>query len=148
MSEKVTKRLAEFIHATGYEDIPASSLEMAKNCILDWCGVAIQGQKEQASRLIIEFINYLGGKPMASVIGTNIRTNITNAALANGTIGHSLDFDDYHDETVIHATAACLPRRFSGRGSDKRQRQGRVECVGPGHRREHQSGVGPGLLSL
>ena len=109
MGEKVTQRLAEFIYATRYEDLPPASLEMAKNCILDWCGVTIQGQKEPASRIILKFIEDLGGKPMASVIGTNIKTNITNAALANGVIGHALDFDDYHDETVIHATAACFP---------------------------------------
>ena len=31
------------------------------------------------------------------------------AALANGTIGHALDFDDTHLAARLHTTAATLP---------------------------------------
>ena len=106
---EITKILAKFIHDTNFEDIPADVIEKSKRCFLDCQGVALAGIKEDSSRIIIEYISETGGKDQATIIGTNIMTDVEHAALANGVISHALDFDDYHSETVIHASAACLP---------------------------------------
>ncbi|RLB81114.1 MAG: hypothetical protein DRH24_09530 [Deltaproteobacteria bacterium] len=106
---KVTRKLAEFIHDTNFQNIPPDVVEKGKECFLDWQGVALAGTTEESSKIIIDYVKDAGGKEQASIIGTKIKTNISNAALANGLIGHALDFDDYHEATVIHASAACLP---------------------------------------
>ena len=106
---EVTKKIAEFIHDTNFQDIPEDIVAKSKECFLDWHGVALAGTTEESARIILEYVKEAGGKPQASVLGSNFKTNASNAALANGIIGHALDFDDYHDDTVIHATAACLP---------------------------------------
>ena len=106
---ELTKKLAEFIHDTDFNDIPRDIVEKSKYSCLDWLGGALGGLEEDASRLIIEYVREFGGKEQASVIGTDIKTDVSHAALANGVISHALDFDDYHAKTVIHATAACLP---------------------------------------
>ncbi len=105
----LTRKLAEFVHDTEYDDIPDEVLEKGKECFLDWQGVALAGTTDPITEIITAYVKEAGGREEASVIGTNIKTNRANAALANGVIGHALDFDDYHDETVIHASAACLP---------------------------------------
>ena len=106
---EVTKKIAEFIHDTNFQDIPEDIVAKSKECFLDWHGVALAGTTEESARIILEYVKEAGGKPQASVLGSNFKTNASNAALANGIIGHALDFDDYHDDTVIYATAACLP---------------------------------------
>jgi hypothetical protein len=66
------------------------------------------GTTDPAAAIITRYCQSFGGRPEASVIGSNVRTDCASASLANGVIGHALDFDDYHDETVIHASAACI----------------------------------------
>ena len=110
---ELTKKLAEFIQDTNYKDIPPEVFEKSKNCILDCLGSALGGINDEASKIIIAYVKEFGGKEQATVMGTPIKTDVAHAALANGLISHALDFDDYHDETVIHGTAACLPALLS-----------------------------------
>jgi 2-methylcitrate dehydratase PrpD len=106
---EITKKLAEFVRAFRFSDIPQEAVEHCKKCMLDCLGSGLGGVGENASRLAIEYVSELGGKPQASVIGTDLKTDVANASLVNGVIAHALDFDDYHGDTVIHATASCLP---------------------------------------
>jgi 2-methylcitrate dehydratase PrpD len=106
---KITKKLAQFVYETQFKDLPETAVNKAKECFLDWQGVALAGTGDPASGIMMQYVMAAGGNPEASVIGSSIKTDMANAALANGVIGHALDFDDYHDETVIHASAACVP---------------------------------------
>ncbi len=106
---EITRTLAEFVHATRFTDMPDPVIQKAKECFLDWLGVTLAGTTDPVAPVITRYCQSFGGRPEASVIGTNLRTDSASAALANGVIGHALDFDDYHDETVIHASAACIP---------------------------------------
>jgi 2-methylcitrate dehydratase PrpD len=42
--------------------------------------------------------------------GPRVPANI--AALCNGYFGHVLEFDDTHDEAVLHAGSAAIPRHL------------------------------------
>lgn len=110
---ELTKKLAEFVHDTDLHDIPQDGIEKGKQSILDWLGCALAGIHDEASEVIIDYIKEFGGKRQATVIGTDIKTDLEHAALANGVISHALDFDDYHSKTVIHGAAACLPAILS-----------------------------------
>jgi 2-methylcitrate dehydratase PrpD len=106
---EITKELAEFVVATRYQDMPGPVIQKAKECFMDWLGVTLAGTTDPIAPIITHYCQSFGGRPEASIIGSNIRTDCASASLANGVIGHALDFDDYHDETVIHASAACIP---------------------------------------
>jgi 2-methylcitrate dehydratase PrpD len=105
----ITRQLAEFVHDTEFADIPKVVVDKAKECFLDWQGVALAGTMDPIAPVILDYVQTFGGCPEVGIIGTSIKTDAASAALANGVIGHALDFDDYHDETVIHASAACIP---------------------------------------
>lgn len=105
----LTRHLARFVCETKFRDIPQKTVNKAKECFLDWHGVALAGTTDPASKIITQFVMASGGNPEASLIGSHLKSDMANAALANGLTGHALDFDDYHDETVIHASAACVP---------------------------------------
>jgi 2-methylcitrate dehydratase PrpD len=106
---EITRKLSHFVHDTNFHDIPPDAIVKGKHSILDWLGSALAGIDDEVSRVIIDYVKESGGKRQATVIGTDIKTDIEHAALANGVISHALDFDDYHNKTVIHAAAACLP---------------------------------------
>ena len=121
---EVTRKLAEYVRQTDDADIPEAVIERAKSLILDCLGCGLGGLDDGASRIIVDYVKEYGGKAQASVIGNRIKTDVGHATLANGVIFHALDFDDYHDETVVHGTAACLPALLAlaeGRNLDGRK---------------------------
>ena len=115
--------MADFIVKTTYELLPEQAIQNAKKAILDCVGVTIAGSRAVAGRIITAYVKELGGKPVASVIGGSFRTSAVHAALANGTMAHALEYEDYVLETAFHPSVAVLPavlalgeeRKVSGR---------------------------------
>jgi 2-methylcitrate dehydratase PrpD len=87
--------MAQFIANAKFADIPTPAVNLAKLCLLDAVGCAIYGTTRPLGKIMTSLIDELGGKPVSRVLGTRIETNAVNAALANGTLGHSEDFDDF-----------------------------------------------------
>jgi 2-methylcitrate dehydratase PrpD len=104
----ITRPLAEFVHETRFKDMPEPVVQKAKECFLDWLGVTLAGTTDPAAAIITRYSRSFGGRPEASIIGSDVRTDCASAALANGVIGHALDFDDYHDETVSASVSASV----------------------------------------
>jgi len=108
-----TQSLAEFIVNLKFEDIPQNVIDQAKKCFLDWLGVALGGTNYPIADILTEFAGDIGGKEQATILGKGIRTNILNAALANGAISHVLDFDDTHIDSICHISSPIMPVIFS-----------------------------------
>lgn len=123
MSGGTTETLAHWIATTTYEQVPAGALEQAKKSILDYIGTATYGTGSELGKMMIEFVQEQGGNPQARIIGTKIKTSSSNAAFANGTTGHSEDFDDLggcggHPATVLTPTVLALADELHLSGKD------------------------------
>jgi 2-methylcitrate dehydratase PrpD len=56
----------------------------------------------------------LSGRPQATVFGRNLRLGLLDAPLANGQMGHILDYDDTHmGGVVLHASSPVLAALFA-----------------------------------
>ncbi|HSR11303.1 MAG TPA: MmgE/PrpD family protein, partial [Thermodesulfobacteriota bacterium] len=106
---ETTKKLAECISRTTLSDIPGEAQQIAKMAILDNLGVALAGSRDPMSKIMTGYIKDTGGKPQASVWGMKFKTSSPFAALANGTFGHALDFDDINRSMRGHPTVPVLP---------------------------------------
>ena len=104
----VTAQIAEFIVKSRWEDLPAATIEAAKRAILDSVGVMLAGSVEPPARIVQRLAEAEGGAPLASILGTPIRTGAVWAALANGTAGHALDFDDTNFAMMGHPSVPAL----------------------------------------
>jgi 2-methylcitrate dehydratase PrpD len=102
----VTEQLANFLVKTRFEDIPEEARVLSKGFFLDCLGTTIAGYEEEAGRIITKFIEEMGGTPESRLVGSGLLTSSLNAALANGTMAHVLDFDD---TGFSHPTACILP---------------------------------------
>ncbi|MFC1958317.1 MmgE/PrpD family protein [Chloroflexota bacterium] len=91
---KITEQLAKFVCQIDYQKLPAEVVDAAKRAILDCIGVTIAGSLEPTGRLIASLVKKMGCAPQAAVVGAGFRTSSANAALANGTMAHALDYDD------------------------------------------------------
>jgi len=90
----LTQEVAAFVAETSFKDIPPEAIRIAKRCLIDGTGIALSGSRDPASLILRKFLEALGGKGEASVMGTGLKLPAPSAALANGTSGHAQDFDD------------------------------------------------------
>ncbi|MFC1977252.1 MmgE/PrpD family protein [Chloroflexota bacterium] len=82
---------------------------MARLGITDFIGVAFAGSGEEQSRIIVDYARKMGGVPQASIIGGGFKTSPYLAALVNGTVGHSLDYDDMAISLIGHPSVFLVP---------------------------------------
>ena len=114
MKMQATKSLAQFSSGLKYEDLPSKTVRMAKQCILDWMGVAIRGSQERPAKILQETILAADNGTNASVLsGTRRCAAAMNAAFLNGAASHTLDFDDLHNASIIHVATIVVPPAFS-----------------------------------
>jgi len=105
--------MADFFAAARYEDLPESAVEGAKKSILDTFGVCLAGSgREPAVQALVDFVRESGGKAESSVLGFGGKVPAVMAALANGAMAHSLDFDD-QTPWGQHSALTLLPAVFA-----------------------------------
>ncbi len=107
-----TERIARFIVETDYDDIPSEVVEKGKRTALDCLGAALAGIVEPVSQAITAYVTKIGGPAQASLFGAGGKISVADAALANGTIAHALDYDDCGVK-IGHPSVLVLPAVFS-----------------------------------
>ena len=107
----ITKQLAVFAAGLHYADIPREVAERTKRLILDLTGIIIRARHDAESTpsllAAVEALGLADGR--CSVFGDARSYAPPAAALINGTLAHSLDFDDTHAEGSIHSSAPIVP---------------------------------------
>ncbi|MBM0104644.1 MmgE/PrpD family protein [Steroidobacter sp. S1-65] len=102
--------MASFVVSTRYEDIPEHTREMAKRCLLDGLGVSLAATGlAPVCRPFVEHAMEQGGHTQSTVFASGVRLPAAMAAFANGALAHALDFEDAHDESLLHPNAPTIP---------------------------------------
>ncbi len=105
----VTEKLAQFVVDTSYDSLPEGAVSAAKRAVLDTLAATIAGCREEASGIITGYVRELGTAGEAGVVGSGFRAAASEAALANGTLAHALDYDDVSTSMLGHPSAPLLP---------------------------------------
>ena len=106
---EITKRLADFIVMTTYEDVPKEALELAKRSFLDTLGITLGGSVEEGPRILSRFVKESDGHPVASLVGQGLKSTARSAALVNGTAGDTIGFSDISVINMNHPSVAVCP---------------------------------------
>ena len=115
----VTRRLARHAATLRYEALPAALVDMLKQCVLDTLGVAIGASTlAPEAAILAEYVNDLGGKPEATLLGFGGKAPAPWTAFVNGSLGHMLDYDDLgesgHPSIVTIPVALAVAERLGG----------------------------------
>lgn len=116
-------QLADWAAGLRFEDLPAEVVADCRLRLLDTLGVALAAVPLPIGVAVRKACRAMGGGDAATVLGEGSRSSAANAALVNGTLAHAMDFDDTHNESVMHpsapsvsaALAACEAIHASGR---------------------------------
>lgn len=110
----LTRELARFIATFRFEDLPAPAVHEAKRGVIDWLGCALAGSRHPTIDKLLAVLRATGGGTQATVIGRGLKLGLLDAPIANGQMGHLLDFDDTHmGGVVLHASSPILAGLFA-----------------------------------
>jgi 2-methylcitrate dehydratase PrpD len=92
-----------------YQQLPAEVVAATKNQVLDFFGVALGGSLEAGVAEMRDMVLEWGGTPQSSTLRWGDRLPAPNAAQVNATMAHSLDFDDVHEDAIMHPGVVAIP---------------------------------------
>jgi len=107
----ITRELSQFVADITYDGLPDAVRERAKSLLLDIVGIALCARHDADSTpAMLAAVTDLGlADGTAGVIGDAAGHAPAGAALVNGALAHSLDFDDTHAESSLHPSAPVVP---------------------------------------
>jgi len=84
-------------------------LHEAKRTLINVLAISLSASPAKPARILVDWAKAEGANERATVVGSGLRTSLTNAALINGFLAHLQDYDDTHFPTVLHPSAPVWP---------------------------------------
>ncbi|HEY3471690.1 MAG TPA: MmgE/PrpD family protein [Amycolatopsis sp.] len=109
MTATIVQQLAAFAASVRAKGLPPELRDDAARRVLDVLGNSLAATAERPAAAVGALVREWGGTGRATAIGTGDRLPEPSAALLNGTLAHSLDFDDTHLPSVLHPSASVVP---------------------------------------
>jgi len=111
----ITRDISRFVMETSYEALPPEVRERAKALVLDLVGIALRARHDaESTKAMVAAASRLGlASGACTVIGDSASYSPAGAAMVNGTLAHSLDFDDTHAPGSLHPSAPIVPAAFA-----------------------------------
>ncbi len=117
-----TETIARWIVNTNYEDIPPDAIRVANESCFDLLGVILAGSVQPVGEIIQQYVTDQGSAAQATVLSSGMQSSLANAAMANGTMGHALDYDDFggfgHPTTILFPPLLALGESIGSSGRD------------------------------
>jgi 2-methylcitrate dehydratase PrpD len=105
--------LADHVGKIDFEALPRSVVEKTKLFILDSLGVALAGSQAPGVAQVAALMSEGRGKPESTVYYFGHRLSMMDAVLVNSMMVHALDFDDVHEDAVVHPGCVQVPVSFA-----------------------------------
>jgi 2-methylcitrate dehydratase PrpD len=92
-----------------YDALPTEVVDSVRKRVLDTLGICVAASDLETSAGVRAYAASQGGRPDAHAVGLTDPLPSSLAALVNGTLAHSLDYDDTHLPSVLHPSASVIP---------------------------------------
>jgi 2-methylcitrate dehydratase PrpD len=104
-----TAALSRFVALHEGAAISEGALGLARTAFIDVMATTLAGAAEPVGREVTAWVRAAGGALAATVVAGGFKTSTAQAALANGTMGHALLYDDTTFVTLAHHSVALAP---------------------------------------
>lgn len=114
IGENITRRLAEHAATLRFSDVPPAVIERTKHFLADFVGIAVRAAHDaESTPPMLAAAAVLGGAGTdgagASIFSNKVRYAPPVAALVNGTLGHSMDFDPMNTPASLAPSPPVIP---------------------------------------
>jgi len=100
--------LSVWTSALQFEDIPEDVVAATRLRVLDVIGLALAGAETEFGRSVRAAALAAASPGPCRILGTGDRAAATAAALANGAFPQALEFDDTHNESIVHMSSPAV----------------------------------------
>ena len=104
----LSRRMAEWTSTLRFEDLPADVVAATKRRVLDIIGLSLAGAATDLGRSTRDAMIALSPPGPCTILGTGNRVGSGSAALANGTFSQALEYDDTHNESIVHMSSPSV----------------------------------------
>ena len=91
-----------------YQDLPSDVIESTKLRILDVIGLALAGAETTFGRSTIAAAKAMSPAGPSRVFGTGDALAAPTAAFANAALSQALEYDDTHNESIVHMSSPAV----------------------------------------
>jgi 2-methylcitrate dehydratase PrpD len=103
-----SEQAAQWMARLKFSDLPADVVASTKLRVLDVIGLALAAVPMATGKSVRAAALAMGSGNDARILGSGERVPAMQAALANGTMAQALEYDDTHNETVIHISSPMV----------------------------------------
>lgn len=100
--------LADWASRLDFADLPGPVVAHTRLRVLDVIGLALVGSGTPIGRSVCRAIAEMQPDGPCRVIGSAARSSAPGAALANGALAQALEYDDTHNQSIVHMSSPSV----------------------------------------
>ena len=108
MTLPLSSELAAWVAQVRFEDLPADVVESTKLRIMDVIGLSLAGAETPFGISTREAVVAMSPAGPCAILGFGDRVGVTSAAFANGALSQALEYDDTHNESIVHMSSPAV----------------------------------------
>jgi 2-methylcitrate dehydratase PrpD len=109
----ISAELAQWSTRVSFDDLPPDVVRATKWRVLDVIGLALAGAVTPFGRSVRDAAVAMSATGPARIFGTGDAVTVTMAAFANGAFSQALEFDDTHNESIVHMSSPSVAAAFA-----------------------------------
>jgi len=107
-STPLSTELARWAASVSFQDLPEDIVMATKLRVMDVIGLALAGAQTGFGRSVRDAALVLSASGPCRILGFGDRVGVTAAAFANGAFSQALEFDDTHNESIVHMSSPAV----------------------------------------
>jgi 2-methylcitrate dehydratase PrpD len=108
LNTPLSTELARWAASVTFGDLPEDVVASTKLRVLDVMGLALAGAETDFGRSVRAAALALSTPGSCRILGFGDRVGVTTAAFANGAFSQALEFDDTHNESIVHMSSPSV----------------------------------------
>jgi 2-methylcitrate dehydratase PrpD len=106
--DALSSELACWASAVTFDDLPADVIRATKLRVMDVIGLALAGAETEFGRSTRAAALALSPHGPCRILGFGDRVGVAMAAFTNGAFSQALEFDDTHNESIVHMSSPAV----------------------------------------
>jgi len=103
-----SEELADWARALEFDALPKHVVDSTKDRVLDVIGLALAGLGTPFGESVTQASAAMNPPGPSRILGIGQRVGVAAAAFANGALSQALEFDDTHNESIVHMSSPSV----------------------------------------
>jgi 2-methylcitrate dehydratase PrpD len=100
--------LAAWASRVRFEELPTDVVESTKLRVMDVIGLSLAGAETAFGKSTRDAVAAMSPAGPCHILGFGDRVGVTSAAFANGALSQALEYDDTHNESIVHMSSPAV----------------------------------------